>query len=314
MAHHPSTRLDGANDKGMGMTGIEISRVGDTVDLLGEGLLWDAASETLFWVDALGGIVHRLSSDGAHEALRTDAPIGTIFLAEPGSLLISLQDGIYSLDLATGRTVPVAVLPDTDPELRFNDGVIDRQGRLLCGQMHIRPPADPSAYRGVFCRLEGAGLAVIEQGIGVTNGPCFSPDARTFYLADSPRKTIWAYDHDPDSGALSQRRVFADVAVLEGSPDGGTVDADGCVWSAIISAGTVVRLTPDGRPDRRIQMPIRYPTNVGFGGAQNDVLYVTSLSRSVNFAATEDGAGGLFAIHGLGVTGLPDVRFRPFSA
>jgi sugar lactone lactonase YvrE len=60
---------------------------------------------------------------------------------------------------------------------------------------------------------------------------------------------------------------------------------------------------------RTIDMPIRHPTSVTFGGTDLDVLYVTSISRSHALADDHPDAGGLFAVEGLGVHGLPAHRF-----
>ena len=46
-----------------------------------------------------------------------------------------------------------------------------------------------------------------------------------------------------------------------------------------------------------------------FGGAGLDVLYVTSLTEPLRPADPAPRPGGLHAIHGLGVTGLPEPRF-----
>jgi sugar lactone lactonase YvrE len=77
----------------------------------------------------------------------------------------------------------------------------------------------------------------------------------------------------------------------------------------MVTGGKVVRFAPDGSVDRIIDMPVRHPTNVAFGGPDLGTLYVTSISKSPNIAASEPGAGGLYAITGLGVTGLAEPRF-----
>jgi sugar lactone lactonase YvrE len=47
-----------------------------------------------------------------------------------------------------------------------------------------------------------------------------------------------------------------------------------------------------------------------FGGADLDVLYVTSMGRPMRGIPPRDrNAGGLFAIYGLGTKGLPEQRF-----
>ena len=39
---------------------MRIERVGETIDLLGEGPLWDVAEQALYWVDSRGPTIHRL--------------------------------------------------------------------------------------------------------------------------------------------------------------------------------------------------------------------------------------------------------------
>jgi sugar lactone lactonase YvrE len=66
----------------------------------------------------------------------------------------------------------------------------------------------------------------LEDGIIVSNGPCWSPDGGTFYFVDSFRRYIWAYKYDTMSGDLLSRRMFADFeGHLRGFPDGATVDS-----------------------------------------------------------------------------------------
>jgi sugar lactone lactonase YvrE len=133
-----------------------------------------------------------------------------------------------------------------------------------------------TAATGKLFRIQADGTAdVMEQTIGVSNGPCWSPDSRTFYFSDSLAQIIWAYDFDLDSGTLSNRRVLND-SKDHGYPDGATVDAEGCVWSARWEGSCVLRIDPRGRIDRRITIPARRVTNVCFGGSRLDTLYVTS--------------------------------------
>lgn len=47
-----------------------------------------------------------------------------------------------------------------------------------------------------------------------------------------------------------------------------------------------------------------------FGGKNLDIMYVTSMGRPMKgVPQKEASAGGLFAVHGLGVKGLPEPRF-----
>jgi sugar lactone lactonase YvrE len=160
----------------------------------------------------------------------------------------------------------------------------------------------------------------IGGGIICTNGPSWSPDDKTFYITDTFQDVMWAYDYDIETGALSNQRDFASTKGQDGVCDGSTVDSEGCVWTAELRTGELVRRTPDGEEERRIGMPVKNITSVMFGGADLDELYVTSMARIDHPGAgahdafvTEDhpqfGAGSLFKLTGLGIRGVPEPRF-----
>ena len=288
---------------------MRIVRVGTTKDRLGEGPIWDAETRRLHWIDSLAGIVHRLDPvSGERQDYNVPAPIGSMSLCRSGGAILSLQDGFHRHDFATGRTTPIALLGLGNPNVRLNDGKTDRQGRFLAGTMHLHRAEDQPVLGGLF-RLNPDGTATqLADDIATSNGPCFSPDGRTFYFADSTRQTIWAFDYDTATGTPRNRRVFADLRALGTAPDGATVDADGHLWSALVRTRTIARFDPAGRIVMQFEFPVRYPTSLAFGGADLDVLYVTSISKSVRFEDTAEDAGGLFAIEGLGIRGLPEPR------
>ena len=147
-------------------------------------------------------------------------------------------------------------------------------------------------------------------GIGITNGLAFSPDGRTMYCADThrDRQIVWAYDYDGSDAMPTNERVFIDMKDMAGRPDGATVDSDGCYWIAAVDGWCVMRYTPDGRLDRKIDMPVQRPSKLAFGGARLDTIYVTSISIGLTPEIDQPLAGGLFAIDA-GVTGLAESEF-----
>lgn len=289
---------------------ISITRIGETRDRLGEGPIWDAESQRLLWVDSLAGVLHRLDpASGAREDFAVPAPVGSLALCRSGGAVLSLRDGFHRYDFASGEARPLALLGIDHPDVRLNDGKVDRQGRFLAGTMHINRQPEEKVLGGLY-RLDADGTAtLLLEDIATTNGPCFSPDGRILYVADSSRQVIWACDYNTETGTPTRQRVFADLKPLNTAPDGATVDAEGHLWSALVRTGQIGRFAPDGRLVRRIDMPVTYPTSLSFGGPGLDVLYVTSISASTRYVAPEPEAGGLFAIEGLGVTGLPEPRF-----
>jgi L-arabinonolactonase len=120
------------------------------------------------------------------------------------------------------------------------------------------------------------------------------------------------YDYDPASGNATNRRIFASFPShgLKGLPDGATVDAEGFVWTVSVYEGKLVRFAPGGQLDRIVGLPVESTTSLSFGGPNLDIAFVTSMARTVKGARPKEReAGGLFAVTGLGVRGLPEPRF-----
>ncbi len=226
-----------------------------------------------------------------------------------GGAVLALESGFHQFDFATGKTTAIADPEAAQPLTRFNDGKVDRQGRFVCGSM-VRDRDKRDQALGSLYRLDADHhLAVLDTGIMVSNGPCFSPDGATLYFSDSPRRKIFAYPYGTVTGTVGARRTFVDTAPLGTAPDGGTVDSQGYVWSALVRSGQIARFAPDGTLDRLIEIPARHPSSVMFGGHALETLYVTSISDPIGDDDPGAQAGALFAVHGLAIKGLPEPRF-----
>ncbi|MCP3918364.1 MAG: SMP-30/gluconolactonase/LRE family protein [bacterium] len=274
--------------------------------LLGEGPVWCAAEGVVYWVDIKRPRVLRYRvADGRRDEFPMPSEIGCIGLAEGGRLVAALRTGFAFLDLDGGHFEPIAD-PEADrPGNRFNDGKVDATGRFWAGSMDDAE-REPS---GCLYRLD-RDLSVIrvDEGYVVTNGPAFSPDGRTLYHNDSAARRILAFDCDPVTGALANRRTFAEIE--RGYPDGLTVDAEGGVWCALWDGWCVVRFTPDGREERSIELPVARVTSCTFGDTELDTLFVTTASMGLDEtqASAQPLAGGLFAVRP-GLRGLPTPVF-----
>jgi len=290
---------------------MRIDILADLKTTLGESPVWDVEQQRLYWVDSFDGRIFRCTAQGTElRAWELGQKIGSMALRDNGEqAVVALQNGLYSLDFASGGLTAIHDPEPTRPDNRLNDGKVDRQGRFVFGSMDTLEES-PSAK---LYRLD-ADLSVhtLDEGIICSNGPCWSPDGRTLYFCDTWTGVIWAYDYDIVTGAADNRRTFANVDTSGGgAADGCTVDAEGCLWQALVYAGQLVRYAPDGRVDRVIEMPVKKVTSVAFGGPGLDVLYVTSMARPPlpRFPADGQQRGALFAITGLGVKGLAERRF-----
>jgi L-arabinonolactonase len=287
---------------------ITSTRISPTPDMLGESPLWDNANGRIYWVDGVSCLIrwHDLAT-GVTANVKVPSMIGSIGLAESGKLVAGLADGLYFVDLANGHCEPLFRPETTDRSIRFNDGKVDRQGRFLCGSMGIR--AEPN---GQLIRIDaGVKHSVLASGIRISNSLCFSPDGKTMYFSDSLDRMIRAYRYSAADEPLDMPRVFVDTQAWRSGPDGATVDADGCVWVALVQSGKIGRFTPAGQLDRLIDAPTDMPSCVAFGGSDLATLFVTSIkdSGSGRAVSRHPSGGHLFAIEGLGVTGLPEPRF-----
>ena len=281
----------------------------DVKTTLGEGPLWDVEEQRLYWIDSFDGRVFRCTADG-REVRAWDVPqkIGSMCLRRSGGAVVSLARGFHFLDFRTGDVELIHDPEPGRPDNRLNDGKVDRQGRFLAGSMDTQE-AGPN---GALYRLDpDLTVTKLEGGIVVSNGPCWSPDGCTFYFTDTWSGQISAYDYDTATGGIANKRLFTKMNHAEAGFDGATVDAEGCVWSAHVYVGKLVRYTPDGTIERVIDMPVKKATSVMFGGPDLDVLYVTSMAKPPLPRFPDDGQlrGALFAITGLGIQGLPEARF-----
>jgi L-arabinonolactonase len=282
----------------------------DVKTILGEGPLWDVEEQRLYWIDSFGMNVFRATPDG-REIRAWDVPqkIGSMALRKSGGAVVSLARGFHFLDFRTGD---VELIVDPEPgrtNNRLNDGKVDRRGRLIVGSMDTMEE-EPN---GALYRLDpDLSLHKLDDKIIVSNGPCWSPDSKTFYFADTWSGEIWKYDYDLATGSVANRRTFAKVDRSRGgAADGSTVDAEGCLWNALVYDGRLVRYRPDGSVDRIIEMPVKKVTSVMFGGPALDILYVTSMAKPPLPRFPGDGVqrGSLFAIYDLGIKGVPEPRF-----
>ena len=288
---------------------------------LGEGPVWDVEECRLYWVDGTGRRVGKPSiwrydpRSGKTENWSLDREVGALALRRQGGLVLALDDGFYFFDPARSRLELIQLVDSDQPRTRLNDGKCDRRGRFLAGGMDDKEELDICGLWRLDPDLQ---VTKVDGGIICSNGPCWSPDDRTFYFADTFQGEVWAYDYDIATGTPSNRRLFASFAKDAGVADGSTVDEEGCVWNAQLISGDLVRYAPDGSVERRLGMPVRNITSVMFGGDKLDELYVTSMAR-VKHPAVHDHfakevkpqflAGGLFRVTGLGIRGLPEPRF-----
>ena len=277
-------------------------------DRLGEGVVWVASRNALFWVDIVKPAVYSLSSkDGQIRTLAVDEPVGWIIpVADSNWFMAGFASGFWLLDFDTGERRFVGNPEEDRPNNRMNDAKVDTWGRIWAGTKDDMDQQKSGALYRLDPDLQWTRM---DDHYGVTNGPAFSLDGRTMFHTDSPARTVYAFDLDAN-GSLSNKRVWLTFADEWGYPDGMTTDAQGCIWIAHWGGGRVSRFSPEGEWMQSIALPATNITNCAFAGNDLDCLFVTS---STIGHEDEAHAGALFVIEP-GVTGLQPRPFHTTSA
>lgn len=277
--------------------------IADYECVIGEGPLWHPGEKCVFWTDIPMGRMFRYNpATGAHEQFYDGEVVGGFTIQEDCSLLLFMAKGAIAI-WRDGRLEYVYEEIPNERETRFNDVIADPAGRVFCGTMST---ADRPAR---LFRLDvDTQLTELLDDVNISNGMGFTPDRKQMYYTDSSTREIYLFDYNQDTGGITNKRVFVQTPEGEGVPDGMTVDAEGYIWSARWDGSCLVRYSPDGQEDRRIEFPAKKVSSVIFGGEDYTDMYVTTAGGD-NKVDEGYGAGSLFRIN-LGIRGVPEFLSR----
>jgi sugar lactone lactonase YvrE len=282
-------------------------------DLCGESPIWDVVDQQLYWTDCVGLKIHQYDwPRRRHERLGQGWEVNSFTFHAGGGFVVANNSGLW---LWSGSGAPY-LIADTVEGIKspLNDSIADVSGRVLVGSWFYDPKRDYPL--GHLIRVDPDGRCnIVDEGIHLANGLAFSPDDGTLYFADSARRLIYAYDYDKQNGAVKNRRVFVSVPATEGIPDGLAVDAEGFVWAAQWYGGCVDRYDPDGKLERRVEVPAKQVSNLAFGGPELTDIFITTAAKSEpmpvmppNYDPDSGEFGGPLYHVNLGIQGKPEHR------
>jgi gluconolactonase len=262
-------------------------------------------------LDLARGTVTRIGPDGERQPLaKTGRPNGlaetadgSIWVAESlePSLLRMQLTGEFSRELEQVEDEPllwpndVCVGPDgalymTDSGILIDDFLLDGRPRKGCKEL----PID-----GKLVRFDpGSGAAsILDRGLKFANGIAFGPDG-LLYASETLSGDVLRYRIE--DGAAVDREPFGNVLDPDAGPglcgpDGMAFSADGRLWVAVFGQGDITVLSPGGEVGQRIKLPGSSPTNVAFGPAGDEWIYIVEDDLGT-LEARFAGTGGL-ALH-----------------
>lgn len=254
------------------MSDLRLIKHLDLKNQLGEGVTWDARHNTLWWIDILSNQLF-CWPDGK-SVITYDTPFQLCSFGlthNPNTLIAAFDTGFALYTPATQAVKWLCKVEEHLADTRLNDGKVDRSGCFWAGSM----ATNESQAIGSLYKLNQDDFEQVRTGITISNGLSWNQSGTRVYHADSPTRTIHVAEIEPDSGNIGAWQPF--VKTNKGAyPDGACIDSDDCLWSAQWGSSKIKRYDPQGNEIFSLDVPCSQPSCVAFGGADLDLLFVTS--------------------------------------
>ena len=228
----------------------------------------------LYCVSPRDGSVLRIEPDGAKRELANTGGL-------PAGLQVTADHHLWVADMKLGilRVSPEGEVEHTvkefegEPIRGCNDCALDSAGNL-----YVTAPAGSNADKPVgelFCRLTDGTVKRLDDGFAFCNGLAVSADDRLLIVAETPTKKLWAYDITAP-GEVANRREWATLTgEHKGGPDGMDYDVQGHLLVTNYGGSVIEVFDAFGGRSEVIELPFAKPSNVHFGGADGQDLYIT---------------------------------------
>jgi len=291
---------------------LDYDVISDAPYRCGECPMWDYKNDVFYWSDMLAGRLFKYDpATGVVSTVAEGKNVSGFTMNGGGGFACATHQGLYLWNSADGWK-ELATHFGGQP-LHSNDASADAEGRFIFGTTFYDQTVGDDYIKGrIYSVATNGSVKILDDGFHLPNGIGFSPDNKYIYVTDTVPRVIYRYDYNLETGDVSNRRTAVKIPANEGIPDGMTVDSEGYIWSAQWYGGCVVRYDPDGKEERRIDVPSGQTSAVVFGGSDLKDLYVTSAAEVVRLSAAPKGYdfdaphnGSLYRFH-LDIAGLPE--------
>jgi sugar lactone lactonase YvrE len=240
----------------------------------GEGPLWDEVTQKLYWVDILRGDYYKADSTSlVVEKYIIGQPLGVLALREKGGLIMAVRDGFGFFDEVNSNFELIRPSPEEyTKEVRFNDGAVDPYGRFIAGTMEWNGEKEIGK---LFQINQDHQIRELDDHFFIPNGMGWNDEMNIYFVIDTFKHAIFAYDYEIESGNISNKRIHIKFGEDE-FPDGMTIDSEGGFWVAIWGGSKLVRFDSIGNRIDEIWLPVLHPTSCCFGGSDMKTLFITT--------------------------------------
>lgn len=270
------------------MTGTEVVREGL---YFGEGPRWRHGR--LWYSDFYDHAVHAMDESGADERVVEvrAQPSGLGWLPDGRLLIVAMKDRRVLRLEADGTLQVHADLSPNEPFM-CNDMVVDSDGRAYVGGFGfdldavMRGESSATTTTVLSLVLPGGEVSVAAGDLAFPNGAVIAAGGALLIVGESATGRLVAFDRAPD-GALSGRRIWADLSAVGAVPDGICLDAAGAVWVANPLGTTCIRVDESRGVLEQIEFS-QHCYACTLGGADGRTLYAMTAPSSI---AAEAAAG-----------------------
>jgi gluconolactonase len=247
-----------------------------------DGHLW-AGGEAgqIYRIDASGQVQTVAALGGFSGGLALSPLDQMLYVCNPSLGVVRVEpDGGHTV-FATGAGGHTMVCP--------NYPLFDRSGRL-----YLSDSGHWKKHNGWLLRFDPDGSGRVLGGpFGYANGLALTADERALYMAESDTDRVYRFDLTA-GGELGRCAVHAES--IGRLPDGLALDEAGHLYVACYASDEIWRVSP-AREKIRLAWDhhailLSRPTNLAWGGANRDVLYVANLGRTTITRAPLPGVRG----------------------
>lgn len=278
--------------------------IADYACLIGENPLWNEGEKALYWNDITTGRLFRYDWIRRTSRIIRDegSVIGGFTFEEDGALLLFMERGRVAR-FREGEALETIIEENLEiASVRFNDVMATKEGGVFCGTM---PKEERTA--SLYNLDPEKKFTPLMRNVTLSNGLAYTPDEASLYYADTRDSVVYRFFINPETRLPENPQPFFDFHNEPGRPDGLCVDKEGFVWVAEFGGGCIIRISPEGIVERRVEVPVKKVTSLAFGGEDLTDIFITTGGG----AERRDGGveGALFHAN-LGIAGHCEYRSR----
>ncbi len=251
----------------------ELLLTGENWQVVGEGYKFsegpvaNAKGEVFFadgqtskiWKVALDGKLSEFAADTKNSYGMAFGPDGKLFTASVSSETVLAYD-------PTGKVTNFA------PGIKGNDLVVANNGNI-----YVTEPKGYEPQSNIWLVKPNGEKKIVDTGLRFSNGVTLSPDQTLLYVAEMRTHWVYSYQIQAD-GTLANKQKYYWLHVPDTADDSGAdgmrVDRDGRLYVATRMGIQICDQA--GRVNAIIPTPNGKSSNLTFGGANFDTLFVTA--------------------------------------